>query len=150
MTTVYKLPSDSATIKTEVVCPTDANPMGMLLGGRLVEWMDIAAAITSQTHSGRVCVTASINKVDFIAAANIGDIISIQAKVTRAFVTSMEVVVYAYSKKVLTGQKYLVSEAYFTFVALDDSGKATAVIPLKPVTQEEKTDYHEALKRKQR
>ena len=63
----YKNVADSETIKTEVVCPNDANPMGLLQGGRLVEWMDIGAAVCAQTHSGKICVTASINQVDFNA-----------------------------------------------------------------------------------
>ena len=84
----YKNVADSETIKTEVVCPNDANPMGLLQGGRLVEWMDIGAAVCAQTHSGKICVTASINQVDFNAAAKVGDIITIYARITRAFTTS--------------------------------------------------------------
>lgn len=145
-----KKPSDSKTIKTEVVCPNDTNPMGILQGGRLVEWMDIAAAVCAQTHAGKICVTASINQVDFNAAAQVGDIITITANITRAFSTSMEVFVQSFARKVLTGNKYLVSEAYFTFVALDDNGKAAAVIAVKPVTASEKQQYEEALIRKQK
>ena len=88
-----------------MVCPNDTNPMGLLQGGRLVEWMDIAAAVCAQTHSGKICVTASINHVDFNAAAKIGDIITIHAKITRAFHTSMEIFVKAYARKVLVEKK---------------------------------------------
>ena len=146
----YKKPSDSETIKTEMVCPNDSNPMGILQGGRLVEWMDIAAAVCAQTHAGKICVTASINQVDFYEAAKIGDIITISSKITRAFNTSMEIFVQSFARKVLAGKKYLISEAYFTFVALDDNGKAAPVIAVKPVTASEKKQYNAALYRKKK
>jgi len=92
-----KSPAASETIMTEVVYPNDANPMGMLQGGRLVQWMDTASAICAQTHAGRIAVTASIDKVEFKNPAKVGDIISINAKVTRAFEKSMEVHVRAWS-----------------------------------------------------
>lgn len=97
----YKLPVFSATGKTEVVCPNDTNPMGLLQGGRLVEWMDIAAVVCAQTHANKICVTASINQVDFNATANVGDIIAINAVITRAFTSSMEIFVKAFTRKVL-------------------------------------------------
>jgi len=146
----YKIPSDSETIKTEVVCPNDTNPMGILQGGRLVEWMDVAAAVCAQTHAGKICVTACINRVDFNAAAKVGDIITISARITRAFKTSLEIFVFAFAKKVLNGRNYLISEAYFTFVALDEKGEATKVIAVKPVTASEKKYYAAAFKRKRR
>ncbi len=144
----YKVPSDSRTIKTEVVCPNDSNPMGMLQGGRLVEWMDIAAAVCAQTHAGKICVTASINHVDFNATANVGDIITIQATITRAFNTSMEIFVQSFARKVLVEKKYLISEAFFTFVALDIEGRTTPVIAVKPVSAGEKKQFGQALIRK--
>lgn len=146
----YKNVADSETIKTEVVCPNDANPMGLLQGGRLVEWMDIGAAVCAQTHSGKICVTASINQVDFNAAAKVGDIITIYARITRAFTTSMEIFVQSYARKVLAEKKYLISEAYFTFVALDEMGKASEVISLHPVTASEKKQFNAALLRRKK
>ena len=143
-------PSLSRVTKTEVVCPNDTNPMGLLQGGRLVEWMDIAAAVCAQTHAEKICVTASINHVDFNKAANVGDIITIDAVITRAFKSSMEIFVHAFARKVLAGKKYLISEAYFNFVALDEDGKATAVIPVIPVTAKEKKQFEDALKRKKK
>jgi acyl-CoA hydrolase len=143
-----KIPAASVTIKTEVVCPNDTNPMGILQGGRLVEWMDIAAAVAAQTHSGKICVTASINHVDFNAAAKVGDIITIKAVITRAFNTSMEIFVQAFARKVLADQKYQISEAYFSFVALDETGKAVPVISVRPVSQLEKNQFDEAMVRK--
>ncbi len=143
-----KKPSASVVVKTEVVCHNDSNPMGFLKGGRLVEWMDIAAAVCAQTHAGKICVTASINQVDFKEAAKIGDIITINAKITRAFNTSMEIFVQAFARKVLVGEKYSISEAFFTFVALDENGNATPVISLFPTTLSEKEFYASALQRK--
>lgn len=145
---LYKIPSDSLIFKTEVVCPNDTNPMGILKGGRLVEWMDIAAAVSAQTHAEKICVTASINHVDFNAPAYIGDIISIDAKMTRAFSTSMEILVQAFAHNVIEGKKYLISKAYFTFVALDDNKKKTQVISLLPKTSLEKDQFAAALLRK--
>ncbi|MFZ4769555.1 MAG: acyl-CoA thioesterase [Ferruginibacter sp.] len=146
----YKNVADSETIKTEVVCPNDANPMGLLQGGRLVEWMDIGAAVCAQTHSGKICVTASINQVDFNAAAKVGDIITIYARITRAFTTSMEIFVQSYARKVLAEKKYLISEAYFTFVALDEMGKVSEVISLHPLTASEKKQFNAALLRRKK
>lgn len=146
----YKSPSDSATIKTEVVCPNDTNPMGILLGGRLVEWMDIAAAVCAQTHAAKICVTASINSVDFVESATLGDIITISARITRAFNTSMEISVSAFAKKVLIGKNYLVSEAYFSFVALDNKGNAASVVAVEPKTASEKKEFNAALSRKKK
>ena len=80
---IYKAPAISETVKTEVVCPNDTNPMGMLQGGRLVQWMDIAAAVCAEIHAEKICVTAMINKVDFKHPAFVGDIITIRAKITR-------------------------------------------------------------------
>lgn len=133
-----------------MVCPNDTNPMGILLGGRLVEWMDIAAAVCAQTHAGKICVTASINNVDFNEAAMLGDIITISAKITRAFNTSMEISVLAFAKKVLEGENYLISEAYFTFVALDNNGKVASVTAVKPETPSEKKQFDAALSRKKK
>jgi acyl-CoA hydrolase len=147
---VQKNPSESETIKTEVVCPNDTNPMGILKGGRLVEWMDIAAAVCAQTHAQKICVTASINRVDFYKAAGPGDVITISARITRSFNTSMEIFVFAFAKNVLTGKSDLISEAYFTFVALDNNGKITKANPVIPVTVLEKKHYEEALNRKHR
>lgn len=141
--------SASAITKTEVVCPNDTNPMGILQGGRLVEWMDIAAAVCAQTHADKICVTAAINQVVFNAAANVGDIVTIHAKITRAFTSSMEVWVQAYARKVLKAKKYLISEAYFHFVALDKKGKVTGVTGVRPVTTDEKEAYTSALVRKE-
>ena len=146
----HKPPSASETIKTEVVCPNDTNPMGILQGGKLVEWMDIAAAVCAQTHADKICVTASINQVDFNAAAKVGDIITICARITRTFNSSMEIFVQSFARKVLEGKKYLISEAFFTFVALDENGNAATVIAVKPGTAAEKERFNAALLRRRK
>lgn len=143
-----KSPSFSRTIKTEVVCPNDTNPMGLLKGGRLVDWMDIAAAVCAQTHSGKICVTASIHEIDFKAAAEVGGIIEIDASITRAFSTSMEIFVQALVRDVLTTEKKIICEAYFTFVAIDNEGKPSEVCAVKPHTELESKYFKNALDRK--
>lgn len=143
-----KSPAVSETIKTEVVCPNDTNPMGILQGGRMVQWMDIAAAVCAQNHAGKICVTASVDHVTFKAAARIGDIVTIRAIITRAFTTSMEIFVTAQAKNVISQESHHVSEAYFTFVALDSQARPTPVIPVHPVSKSEIAQYKSALTRK--
>lgn len=141
-------PSLSETIKTEVVCPNDTNPMGILLGGQLVHWMDIAAAVCAQTHSGKICVTASINKVQFNHPARIGDVLIIKAKITRSFNTSMEIYVQVYRKSLTAISKQLITDAYFTFVILDSNKSREKIIAVHPVSKLEKIHFDDALKRK--
>ena len=143
-----KTADESETIMTEVVCPNDTNPLGILQGGRLVQWLDIASAVTAQTHAECFCVTVSIDSMKFMAPANIGDIITVKARVTRAFHTSMEIKVYAWARKVHEPLKYLISEAYFTFVALKNKGERAAVPSLKAITAQEKAEYKAASERK--
>ncbi|QEC69226.1 acyl-CoA thioesterase [Panacibacter ginsenosidivorans] len=145
-----KTPSESETVKTEVVFPNDTNPMGILQGGHLVQWMDTTAAVCAQTHAGKICVTASIDSVNFKAPAKLGDIIIIKAKITRAFTSSMEIFVQTHARNVLSEKKNLINEAYFTFVALDNKAKPTTVPLLKPVTNDESEQYKEALTRKKK
>lgn len=144
-----KTPAESETIMTEVVYPNDANPMGMLQGGRLVQWMDTASAVCAQTHAERIAATISLDKVSFKRPAKVGDIITIKAKMTRAFETSMEVFVQAWARKVLSRETYLINEAYFTFVAMDHNANPTKVPGVKPQTAEEEENFIAALARKQ-
>lgn len=143
-----KTPKHSETIMTEVVCPNDTNPMGILQGGRLVQWMDIASAVCTQNHAEHICVTASIDSVKFKSPAKVGDIITIKARITRSFNSSMEIFVQAWAKKVLSQKAYLINESYFTFVALDDIAKPVSVPPVKPVSPHEKVEFVNAEKRK--
>ena len=143
-----KTSKNSETIMTEIVCPNDTNPMGILQGGRLVQWMDIASAICAQNHAEHICVTASIDSVKFKTPAKVGDIITIKAKMTRSFNSSMEIFVEAWAKKILSQKAYLINEAYFTFVALDDNANPAIVPGIKPNSEIEKKEYLNALKRK--
>ncbi|MDP2385762.1 MAG: acyl-CoA thioesterase [Bacteroidota bacterium] len=143
-----KTSKKSETIMTEIVCPNDTNPMGILQGGKLVQWMDIASAICAQNHAEHICVTASIDSVKFKTPAKVGDIITIKAKMTRSFNSSMEIFVQAWAKKILSQKAYLINEAYFTFVAIDDNAKPTSVPEIKPLSEVEKKEYANALKRK--
>jgi acyl-CoA hydrolase len=145
---ISKTPKHSQTIMTEVVFPNDTNPMGMLQGGRMVQWMDIASAVCAQNHAERICVTASIDVVKFKAAAKVGDIITIKAKITRSFNSSMEIFVQAWAKKVISQKAYLINEAFFTFVALDENAVPTVVPKVLPTTDEEKREYTKADERK--
>lgn len=141
-----KTPSESETIKTEVVCPDDSNPLGILLGGRLVEWMDMAAAVTAQLHAGRVCVTVSIDKVKFLNSARVGDIVLIRSKVNRAFNTSMEIGLQAFIKNIDTGENVPVCRALFYFVAISTDGKNFPLPPVIPESDEEIQRFEQALK----
>lgn len=138
----------SETTMTEIVCPNDTNPMGILQGGRLVQWMDIASAVCAQNHSEHICVTASIDSVKFRSPARVGDIITIKAKVTRSFGSSMEIFVQAWAKVILTQKASHINDAYFTFVAIDSNGRPVKVPELKPITTHEKEEYMNAEKRK--
>ena len=146
----YRSPAFSKVCKTEVVCPNDTNPMGILQGGRLVQWMDIAAAVCAQTHAGKICVTASIDTVSFKRPAYVGEIVTIEAKISRAFTTSMEIMVSAWSRSVSNTKKKLISESYFTFVALGEDSKVTPINAVKPLTQSDRIHYEEAGKRKKK
>lgn len=143
-----KSSSESEVVMTEVVYPNDANPMGMLQGGRLVQWMDTASAVCAQTHADRIAVTALLDKVVFKNPARVGDIITIKAKLAAAFSTSMEVNVQAWARKVISGEVHPVCEAYFTFVALDGNANPASVPKLKLKTVEERTSFEQAESRK--
>jgi acyl-CoA hydrolase len=141
-----KIPSDSVTIRTEVVCPNDTNPMGILKGGQLVHWMDIAAAVCAQIHAERICVTACIDTVNFKTPVKLGDIVTIKAKIVRGFTSSMKIFTQAYVKNIKDQKKVLASEAFFTFVALDDNTNPIPVPAVMPVTKEEIDLYNDAAK----
>jgi len=144
-----KTPLFSETIKTEVVCPNDTNPMGILQGGRLVQWMDIAAAVCAQTHAEGICVTASIDTVRFFHSAKVGDILTIRAKITRAFNTSMEIMVEASVRNVFNATPKRLSHAYFTFVAIDEHAKKKTVPQVAIQSQEDERNYQQAGIRKE-
>jgi acyl-CoA hydrolase len=144
-----KKPQDSLVIMNELVLPNDTNMMHNLMGGRLLYWMDIAAAMSAQKHSNRLVVTASVDNVSFQRSIKLGDAVTIEAKVTRAFNKSMEVRLDVWAQNIPTGTKEKSNEAFYTFVALDEFGKPTSVGEIIPDTEEDKVLYAGALRRRQ-
>ncbi len=149
MTVTAKTPSESRTTMTELVLPNDTNTLNNLMGGRLLHWMDIVAAITAQKHSGKIVVTASVDSVSFGKGIHLGDVVSLEAKVSRSFNTSMEIHIVVYAENIPTGESFKSNEAYYTFVALDRNGAPVNVPPLTPETEDEQRRFEGALRRRQ-
>ena len=144
-----KTPTDSHTIMNELVLPNDTNTLNNLMGGRLLHWMDIAAAISAQKHCNRIVVTASVDNVSFKQPIKLGDVITIEAKVSRAFSTSLEVRLDVWAENIPTGTRVKSNEAYYTFVALDQNGRTIPVPELIPETIEDMVLFEGALRRRQ-
>lgn len=134
---------------TELVLPNDANPLGNILGGKVMHLMDIAGALAAARHSRRVCVTASVDSIDFLHPIRVGEAIQVVAQVTDAGRTSMEVQVDVYSENLRTGQRRHTATAFFTFVALDERGQPTPVPAVIAETPEERRRQAEARRRRQ-
>ena len=144
-----KKASESLSITTEIVLPNDTNNLNNLMGGRLLHWMDIATAIAAHRHCGRIVVTASVNHVSFAEAIPAGSIVTLEAKVSRAFTSSMEVFVDVWMENNNHKGKKKCNEAIYTFVAVDQLGNPIEIPELIPETKEEKTRYQSALRRRQ-
>jgi acyl-CoA hydrolase len=144
-----KKAADSLVVMTELVLPNDTNTFGNLMGGRLMYWMDIAAALAAMKHCGAPVVTASVDNISFEAPIKLSNAVHIEAKVSRAFNTSMEVHMEVWGEDVLRQYKYKSNEAYYTFVALDPNGKPRSVPSMIPETDEEKKLFDGALRRRQ-
>lgn len=134
---------------TELVLPNDTNTLHNLMGGRLMHWMDIVSAIAAQKHSNRIVVTASVDNVSFKESIKLGNVVTLEAQVTRAFSTSMEVYIKVWAEDIPSGTKVKSNEAFFTFVALDDDGKPQPVPEAVPETSDEIALYEGALRRRQ-
>ncbi len=145
-----KAPTASHLEMTEVVLPNDTNQLGNLLGGRLMHWVDIAAALSAQRHSGRICVTASIDEMSFLGPVKLGQVVRLRASVNRAFRTSMEVGVHVIVEDFRTGDTRHVSSAYLTFVAIDEIGHSVPVPPVAPETDQEKRRFADAQDRREK
>jgi acyl-CoA hydrolase len=139
-----KTPSSSQVELTELVLPNDTNQLGNLLGGRLMHWVDIAAALSAQRHSNRISVTASVDEMSFLLPVKLGQVVRLRASVNRTFHTSMEVGVHVDVEDFRTGDIRHVSSAYLTFVAIDEFGRSARVPEIHPETPEEKQRYQEA------
>ena len=133
----------------ELVLPNDTNSINNLMGGRLLHWMDIAAAISAQKHCNRIVVTASVDNVSFKHPIKLGDVVTIEAKVSRAFNTSVEVRLDVWAQNIPSGTKVKSNEAYYTFVALDQDGHVKPVPELIPETIEDTILFDGALRRRQ-
>jgi acyl-CoA hydrolase len=141
--------SESYTVQTEIVLPNDTNTLGNLFGGKLMLWMDIVSAIAAQRHSRRVVVTASVNNVSFNHPIKLGGVVTLEAKVSRSFNSSMEVFVDVWVEDAITGKKTKCNEAMYTFVAVDQLGNAIHVPEAIPETDQEKERFAGALRRRQ-
>jgi acyl-CoA hydrolase len=144
-----KRAAESYTMMTEIVLPNDTNVFGNLMGGRLMYWMDIAAAIAAQRHCNAPVVTASVDNISFENPIRLGNTVHIEAKVSRSFNTSMEVHLRVFGEDFTQRYKYKSNEAYYTFVALDPNRKPMVVPQLNPETEEEKKLFEGALRRRQ-
>ncbi len=144
-----KKASESFIVMNELVLPNDTNVFGNLMGGRLMYWMDIAAAMASSKHCNAPSMTASVDNISFKNPIKLGNVVHIEAYVSRAFNTSMEIYIKVWGEDNLHQYKYESNEAYFTFVALDPNRKPRQVPPIIPETAEEKKLYAGALRRRQ-
>lgn len=141
--------SDSQSEMTELVLPNDTNPLHGLLGGRLMHWMDIAAAMAAHRHARHYVVTASVDHLDFVSSARVGNFVVLRSSVNRAFNTSMEVGVKVWTEDYLKNTRTHVSSAYLTFVAVDRAGHPQPVPPVIPETPEEQRRYEGAARRRE-
>ncbi len=142
--------SDSRTVMTEMVMPNDTNPMGNLMGGNLLRWMDIAAGICAGKHCEAHVVTASVDLVSFQKAIKMGEVITIDTCVTRAFNTSVEIYVEVFAASVKGTNPRRCNHAYYTFVALDDvTLKPISTFSVLALSAEEQHQYESAMRRRE-
>lgn len=139
-----KTPAQSRTEMTELVLPGDSNQLGKLLGGRLMHWIDLAAAIAANRHAGHVAVTASMDSLEFLHPIRVGEMAHLVALVNWVGRTSMEIGVDVYGENMDTGDRRKTSTAFLTFVALNQDGEAVPVPPLRLETAEEEQRFHAA------
>ncbi|SFW42637.1 Acyl-CoA hydrolase [Sinomicrobium oceani] len=144
-----KTPGESRTIMTDLVLPSETNPLNNLFGGELLARMDRAASIAARRHSRRIVVTASVNHVAFNRAVPLGSVVTVEAAVSRAFKSSMEVFIDVWIEDRESGSRTKANEAIYTFVAVDETGRPIEVPPLKPESDIEKLRFDAALRRKQ-
>ncbi len=141
---------DSRTVMTEMIMPNDTNPLNNLMGGNLMRWMDVAGGICAGRHAGQHVVTASVDHVSFSSAIKVGDVITIQAQLTRAWGTSMEVYMEVFAADARGRDHRKANHAYMTFVALDEKTmKPTSVPSLIPLTSQEEELYKSAARRRE-
>jgi acyl-CoA hydrolase len=144
-----KRASETLAITTHIVLPNDTNTLGNLFGGQLLAWMDVIASVSAHRHCKRVVVTASVNNVSFQKPIQHASIVTLEAKVSRAFSSSMEIFVDVFVEDPVSGLREKCNEAIYTFVAVDQNGGPIQVPELIPETDEEITRFEGALRRKQ-
>ena len=141
--------AESQSEMAEVVLPNDANPLGNLLGGRLVHFLDLAGAMAAHRHARTYVVTASMDHIDFISPVHVGDLLILKSSVNRAFRTSMETGVKVWVENYISGTRRHVASAYLTFVAVDKNGRHLPVPPVIAETDEQKRRYEDAGRRRE-
>ncbi len=141
--------SNSQIEMTELVLPNHTNQLGNLLGGQLMHWIDICAALSAAKHANRICVTASVDRIDFHHPIKLGDAVTLIASVNRVFKTSMEVGVKVYAQNFRLGTKTHTNTAYLTFVAVDEYEKPVTVEQIIPETEDEIRRFEDALRRRE-
>jgi len=145
---VPRTPAESATEMLELVLPNDTNYLDNLLGGRLMHWIDMAAAAAARRHARSIAVTAAMDSLSFLHPVRRGEMVVLRASVNRAFGTSMEVGVKVFSEDTVTGELLHTASAYLTFVAIDDDCRPKSVPPITPETDDEKRRYAAAGERR--
>lgn len=140
---------DSQSEMAEIVLPNDANPLGALLGGRLMHWIDLAGAMAAHRHSRSYAVTASVDHIDFLVPVRVGDLVILRSSVNRVFRTSMEVGVKVFVENYIADTSQHVASAHLTFVAVDANGKRLAIAPVIPETEEQQRRYDDAGRRRE-
>ena len=141
--------AESQSERSEIIFPADANALGNLFGGRLMQYIDLVGAIAAYRHARAHVVTASMDHIDFIAPVHVGDLLILKSTLNRAFRTSMEVGVKVWVEHTVDGSLRHVASAYLTFVAVDRQGRRVRVPPLETETEEDKRRYHDAGRRRE-
>ena len=144
-----KSPADSLAVMTQMILPSDANPLNAAFGGRILEWIDLCAGISAGRHCRHAVVTASMDDLHFHASIRVGWVVTLRARVLAAFRSSMEVGVRVTAENPLTGEHRLTTTALLTFVALDSDGTRATVPPLKLDTDAERAAFQAAHLRRQ-
>jgi acyl-CoA hydrolase len=144
-----KNPKESFVSMTELVLPNDTNTLNNLMGGKLMHWMDVVSAIAGQKHCNSIVVTASVDNISFRSPIQLGNVVTLRARVTRAFTSSVEIRIDVEAENIPEGKRFDSNSAYFTFVAVDKNGHPVEVPEVVPETDEEKELYNGALRRRQ-
>jgi acyl-CoA hydrolase len=139
---------DSQSEMAEIVLPNDANPLGALLGGRLMHWIDLAGAMAAHRHSRNYVVTAAVDHIDFLVPVHVGDLVILRSSVNRVFRSSMEVGVKVFVENYIADDCQHVSSAYLTFVAIDAGGRRLQVPAVIPESDDQRRRYDDAGRRR--